>query len=292
MRIAHLSDLHLYVPGSVRAVDLLTRRAAGALNLLYRRSLHQVDVVRAAVRAVLEADVDHVVITGDLSNLALEPEFQLAEEVLAPLGGGDRLSVIPGNHDWYTYGAVRRRRFESHFSSLIRADGKPGAVVYPVVKDFPGVRLVLVRSAIIPPPLLSFGRVGDSQIQKIRAATEAGHEEGRVVIVALHHNLHRRGMVNETIGRLLDRSRVREGLAASAVDVVLTGHDHKPKEFVIPHADGGGAVRVLACGSTSLDAPEHGRAGRFNILDLADGRLTVERWQYRHPEKRFVPEAG
>ena len=182
MRIAHLSDLHVYVPGSVRGVDLLTRRAAGAVNLMYRRSLHQVDVVRAAVRAVVDAGVDHVVVTGDLSNIALEPEFALAQEVLAPLGGGDRLSVVPGNHDWYTYGAVRRRRFEAWFSPLIRADGRPGAVVYPVVKDLPGVRLVLVRSAIIPPPLFSYGRVGDRQIAKIRAATEAGHAEGRVVL--------------------------------------------------------------------------------------------------------------
>ena len=40
----------------------------------------------------------HVVITGDLTNIALEDEFSASLSWLQKLGGPQRVSLIPGNH--------------------------------------------------------------------------------------------------------------------------------------------------------------------------------------------------
>jgi 3',5'-cyclic AMP phosphodiesterase CpdA len=81
MRIAHLSDLHVPAPGAVPARRLLNKRLTGWVNLALRRAdQHPLFAARAALRAIRErGDIDHVVITGDLGNLALESELERAD---------------------------------------------------------------------------------------------------------------------------------------------------------------------------------------------------------------------
>ena len=73
--LAHLSDLHL---GHGPA-----REAAA----------------RALVEAVQEAHVDHVVVTGDLTQRGRDEEMSLFLDIFAPLQRAHRLTVVPGNHD-------------------------------------------------------------------------------------------------------------------------------------------------------------------------------------------------
>jgi 3',5'-cyclic AMP phosphodiesterase CpdA len=286
MVIAHLSDLHLHARGLIRPLDLASRRLFGAANLyLARQGIHSVRAVVAAVKAVREAGADHAVVTGDLGNLGLESEFALAADVLEPLGGYDRLTIVPGNHDYYTGGAVRAQRFEHAFGRLLWPDGRGE---YPAIKDLGGVRLVAMRTAILPPPLCSFGEAGADQTALARAAVAEGAAQGRFTVVLLHHNLNRRGWVNETTGRLLDRERLVATLAAAGADLVLQGHDHRPRDFGVPRPRGG-EMRVIGCGSTSLDAPATGLLGRFNVYAIEGNKLAVERWQLRPLDGRFRP---
>jgi 3',5'-cyclic AMP phosphodiesterase CpdA len=74
-RLAHLSDLHL---------GQSPKREAAARRL---------------VRALLDAHVDHVVITGDLTHRGLRSELALFRQVFAPLLADGRVSLVPGNHD-------------------------------------------------------------------------------------------------------------------------------------------------------------------------------------------------
>jgi 3',5'-cyclic AMP phosphodiesterase CpdA len=48
---------------------------------------------------------DHLAVTGDLVNLALDAEIELARIWLEALGRPDDISVVPGNHDAYVPGA-------------------------------------------------------------------------------------------------------------------------------------------------------------------------------------------
>ena len=105
VRIAHLSDLHLLSLEGAIPFRLLNKRLTGYANIrLHRGSVHKPAAVRAAAREIRRLDVDHVVITGDVSNLALEREFELVRAFLEDDLGlpPDRVSLVPGNHDVYT----------------------------------------------------------------------------------------------------------------------------------------------------------------------------------------------
>ena len=83
MRIAHFSDLHLLSLSGVGPWRFLNKRLTGYANLRLKRGhIHRASYVRAIAQEIVRAKVDHVVITGDLTNLALEPEFELAKTLL------------------------------------------------------------------------------------------------------------------------------------------------------------------------------------------------------------------
>lgn len=289
MRLAHLSDLHLWPEGALTREAFLGRRLAGTANLLLtRHATHQESVVRAAVRTIGELGVDHVVCTGDVVNLALPAEFARAAEVLAPLGGFDRFSIVPGNHDYYTPEAIAARRFEVTFGPWIWASGD-GA--YPAHKDLPGgVRLILARSATQPPPLFANGYIGGGQADRIESLAREARAEGREAVLAIHHYLHLRRSGREITGFLVDRWRLRRVAERSGCLLVLHGHDHAPHHMEVAGRDGR-TVQVVGCGSTARYAPQRGLRGRFHVYDIADGRVTVQAWQAAGPD-RFEPLPG
>jgi len=288
MRIAHLSDLHIFPEGAIRPRDLLSRRLFGAANVrLFRKRAHSSSIARAAVEAVLGLDVDHTVITGDLTNLALRREFEAVADLVAPLGGWDRLTIVPGNHDYYTPGAVKERRFEERFGYTLWS-GSSGDGVYPSVKEIAGVMIVAIRSAALAPPLCSFGRVGNEQARALRVALDGARASGRDTVVLMHHNLHFRGVFQESIGRLRDREHVSGILADCGATLVLHGHDHREHEMVLTGTRGGRGTLVAGCGSTSIDPVGSSRSGRFNVYSVHDGTVLVERWRYQRAEGMFV----
>ncbi len=70
MRIAHFSDLHVLALDGVGAWRFLNKRLTGWMNLRLKRShKHHESHVRAVAREITRAHVDHVVVTGDLTNL-------------------------------------------------------------------------------------------------------------------------------------------------------------------------------------------------------------------------------
>ncbi len=291
MRIAHLSDLHLHPAGALRARDLMTRRLFGALNLyVLRAGAYSEDVAVAAVEAVRSVGVDHVVVTGDLTNLALPAEFALAAQVLRPLGGPERLTVVPGNHDLYTPQAVRDDEFGRWFGHTLWPDGS--SRVFPVVKDLrDGVTLIAVRTAGLAPPACAFGRVGAAQLRALARALDDAHRRGRISVVAMHHNLHRRGPLAEATGRLLDREEVRATLLKHGAHLVLHGHDHHEHDLVMSDGPERPGTRVIGCGSSSAD-PRRTHPAQFNVYEVAPGRLKVERWRIQKDGRRFEPFRG
>ena len=69
MRIAHLSDLHAPDFHGASWTEFLNKRVTGLVNFLGKRShQHPLWLCDRLFEAVREADPDHVVITGDVSN--------------------------------------------------------------------------------------------------------------------------------------------------------------------------------------------------------------------------------
>ena len=68
------------------------------------------------VEEVRRLEPDHILITGDLTTTALPDEFRAAKRAMSELTEApDRVTVLPGNHDRYTWWAHRSRRFERYF---------------------------------------------------------------------------------------------------------------------------------------------------------------------------------
>ena len=76
LRIAHFSDTHVLSLEGVGPKRFLNKRWTGAVNLALNRSRHyRVEIFERLLEAVVASEPDHSVCTGDLVNLALEPEF-------------------------------------------------------------------------------------------------------------------------------------------------------------------------------------------------------------------------
>src|SRR6185437_13894221 len=88
--LAHLSDPHLSPLPAARLRDLAGKRALGYLNWTRNRhKFHRRDVLDALVSDLQAQAPDHIAITGDLLNLALEAEFAPSRTWLESIGAPD-----------------------------------------------------------------------------------------------------------------------------------------------------------------------------------------------------------
>jgi len=274
VRIAHLSDLHLLdlqgaVPGR-----LLNKRITGYVNIRAKRgSIHKEFAVRAIAAAIRREGVDHVAITGDVSNLSLEKEFDLVCDVLdRDLGlSPDDVSLVPGNHDAYTRGAVQSRRFQRYFARYLRSDldvAEPGQS-WPCVKLRGRVAFIGLSTAVPRPPLVASGQLGAKQLQGLERALRHPEVKERTVVVLQHHPI-----INPTrwakvlFEGLLDAKAEVNVLSSLTHGLVLHGHLHRRSRKRLPTR--GGHLDVLGATSASLLHDSDERCASFNIYEVDD----------------------
>ena len=97
--IIHISDLHFHSYPQ-KLSEFNAKRILGTINLFVRRA-GEFPLKRAErlVERIQEMEFDHLVISGDITQLSLEREFSLAREVLDPLlKNPEKVTVTPGNH--------------------------------------------------------------------------------------------------------------------------------------------------------------------------------------------------
>lgn len=236
--IAHLSDLHL------GASPLAPRTLEDAVATLSGREL--------------------VVVTGDLTDGGRAADLSTFHRLTAPLG--DRLVVVPGNHD----------RCGDDLGSALMS----GARVDLQLRE--GCAIVRVDSTAPHNRVawLSHGRLCDDVLRLIDEAL-ARVPRGLTTVVALHHHvvpLPAEGFwehVSEVLG-LPNHSELALGTALLKVlrgrcDLVLHGHRHVPRQFVVD-AEGARPLRIFNAGSTTA-------LGAFRTFLLDHGALLTEpRW--------------
>jgi 3',5'-cyclic AMP phosphodiesterase CpdA len=297
MRVAHFSDLHLLSLAGVPARRFLNKRLSGWINLRWKRArVHHSGTVRAIARQIARAGVDHVVVTGDLTNLALEAEFELAREVLERDLGLDpsQVTVVPGNHDLYTRGAYRARRFEKYFARWLVSDlpEVTSGETFPVVKLRQHVAFVALCTAVPRPPLVAAGEVGRTQLDALERVL--GHPEvgRRTVVLALHHPPMNHGSrAKAHLEGLRDARALLARLDGLSSGLVLHGHLHRRMQRTLPTLAGS----LLQVGATSAslhhDAPD--RMAGFNLYEIPEpaGRTRVLAEVYSSPSGAFHTES-
>jgi 3',5'-cyclic AMP phosphodiesterase CpdA len=227
--LAHLSDPHLGPLPAPPFAELSRKRVLGYLNWQRNRRIrHRPEVLDLLVRDLKSVHPDHIVVTGDLVNLALRAEFAPAREWLSRLGSPHDVTVVPGNHDAYMRDAVRHSG--DHWGDYMRGDGIGVAAPPERPPQFPFVRrrgpiaLIGLSTAVPTAPFLATGKLGADQLLRLAdVLTHLGHQRlFRVVLI--HHppasvSVHR-------FKRLVDDAALRRVLAEHGAELVLHGHNH------------------------------------------------------------------
>ncbi|MCC6523538.1 MAG: metallophosphoesterase [Polyangiaceae bacterium] len=283
MRIAHLSDLHLLCLDGAVPWRLFNKRLTGYANLRLRRgAIHRPGLLRAAAAAVRRHAVDHVVVTGDLTNLALEVEFQRVHELLAEELGvpSSALSVVPGNHDVYTRGAYVGRRFERYFAACMTSDLPALAVAdgrgFPFVRLRGPLALIGLSSALPRVPFVAAGAIGEAQARALEAVLRHPEVRSRTPVLLQHHPWHgRAGVLRQLLEGLRDRHREARALSDVASGLLLHGHLHRRVQRYLATPAGG--LDAYGATSASLAHADAARRSGFNlyVFDAAGGLVAA-----------------
>jgi 3',5'-cyclic AMP phosphodiesterase CpdA len=286
MKIAHFSDLHLLALDGVDWRRFLNKRLTGWANLrLKRGAIHRASHVRAIARDVAARGFDHVVITGDLTNLALESEFELVRQVLQDDLRLDpaQVSIVPGNHDLYTRGALTSRRFERYFGPWLSSDLPDTAVDvsgarFPFVRLRGSVAIVALSSAVPRLPFISAGEVGLAQLDALDRVLAHPEVSPRTVVLALHHPpIHPSSRIKHRVDGLRDAAGLLSVLRRLPRGLVLHGHLHQRIQRKITTSSG--TLLHVGAASASLDHDSVDRMAGYNVYEMDEHGVTnVHAW--------------
>jgi 3',5'-cyclic AMP phosphodiesterase CpdA len=273
VRFLHCSDVH--ITGDYRSkswLELGWRRmpALGELFLKGRaRDFSKApQTLRQIVSDAERHKADHLIVSGDVTAYALEEEFDGARAALEPfVSDKRRCTVIPGNHDTYTPGTVRDRRFERRFGHLLESDlpevAREG--LFPFVRLLDGVAVVGLKSARVPlMPGASFGFIGRKQLSGLDAALADRRLEGRAVLVVVHHApLTQAGKPDRPNHGLIDARALFRRVRGPRF-AVLHGHIHRRYH----HEPTPERPHLFGAGSST----QRGREGYW-LIDVDGGRV-------------------
>jgi 3',5'-cyclic AMP phosphodiesterase CpdA len=263
IEIAHFSDVHALSLQGARLWEFASKRVAGFINVsLHRRKKHAVELFQGIADDLNRRPPDEVVVTGDLTNLSLEPEFALARQILDRIAlGPEHVTVIPGNHDVYTWDARWRHLFEKHIGPY--ADGAS----FPVERVRGDVAILGLSTALPSPPPFADGWVGKAQLQALEAALERNRDKFRLIL--MHHppvkNKH------SFLRGLRDRGALQKILHKVGAELIVHGHEHRDLRAELPGPDG--PIPVIGVGSGTYSDPRPDRRARYNVYRVEGKRL-------------------
>jgi 3',5'-cyclic AMP phosphodiesterase CpdA len=260
--LAHLSDPHLPPLPTPRLRDLAGKRALGYLNWMRnRQKFHRREVLDALISDLHPQKPDHIAVTGDLVNLALDAEFAPSRAWLESIGTPDRVTVIPGNHDAYV--RRTRHRFAQAWREYLDGDeARSGALTFPCLRRRGPLALIGLSSAVPTAPLMATGRLGRVQLEALERMLTALAPEPVFRVLLVHHPLRSKSRSK----RLTDSSGLLAILKRHGVELVLHGHDHVHSTMWIDGPNG----PIPAIGVPSASAVAHGRypAAAYNLFTI------------------------
>jgi Icc protein len=263
-RIAHLSDVHMLDPRPAHS----TRERAVLQLLSFARPLDayaRMTKLRHSLAEAKRGGADHVVVTGDLTEVGAPAEFAAFGEVLDGSGiDPDRVTLVPGNHDLYTSPDAWSRALAGPLRRYAAGAAEaPGKVVE--------------RGAVAFMPLdvtrfQSFARSGGELTEPAAVALERRLDDPAfarsLVILVQHHPPFEDGPAAwHWWDGLLGNERLLDLLARRPQLQLLHGHAHQASDRSV---DGGGD-RVFGASAVVDDTEASPRVRFYDVT--ANGEL-------------------
>lgn len=290
--VAHLSDPHLGPLPKPSLASLLTKRILGYFSWKVRRStIHRESILKVLAGEIANSGVDHVVVTGDITNIALPEEFVQATRWLHSLGDADRVSVIPGNHEAYT--KISWEHSLAHWSAFMSEGGVAGdgQGLFPYVRKRGPIAIVGVSTAEPTPPFFASGSVGRDQLDRLGAKLSELGAEGVFRIVLIHHPPFDQATVRRK--RLSDGQAFRNTIAEHGAELILHGHTHESHRAELTTPRGRAAVLGVTSASASRDKGD-GRHARYHLYRIqrvgSSWTVNVEVRQIAEDHNSFIIE--
>lgn len=261
--LAHLSDPHLGPLPRPQLNHLMSKRIFGYINWQSNRwRVHRPEIVTELIENIHAAAPDHIVVTGDLVNIALPEEIELAGQWLEKLGDPQHVSVIPGNHDAYVPGALYKSR--RRWREFMVGDDSSDAVVFPYVRHRGPVAIVGVNSAKATAPLRATGHISQRQLDALAGKLRTLGEEKKFRVVLIHHP-----PAPEVIfksARLVEAEEFVNVVKAEGAELILHGHMHSGSLVYIEGRHG--RVPVVGVPSASNPPGNTHPAAAFNLYRI------------------------
>jgi len=233
-----------------------------------------------ALRALaLEQAPDVAVWTGDLTQRARLEQFAAARRFVETLPAV-RTVALPGNHDIPLYDLPRRvLQPYGHYRRAFGDDLEPEL-------DRDDLLLVMVKTT--RRWRHRHGELSDAQIERVAQRLQRASAR-QLRVVATHQPVHVREPADE-------RHRVRNARdalaawAAAGVDLVLSGHTHRPDCYAVQ--PGARPVWIVKAGTAISVRVRDGQPNSVNLIrhDAAadPAHCEVQRWDFEASARRFM----
>ncbi len=275
-RIAHISDLHIPPLPLTPWRQFAGKRLVGLFSWYHKwKSEHKQIVLDALLKHLQEINPDHICVTGDITFTTLPAEVDQATEWFSRLGDARKISLVPGNHDAYIPGALDY--VMEKWARWMQDD--LGQVGFPYLHRRGPVNVVGLSSAVATPPAISFGRIGQEQLEKTEALLSSIHDDPSPSLLMVHHPPQDGAATSRRA--LEDRKELQEILARWPVDLVLHGHLHYPTRAKLDGPPGG--IPVLGAASASAIGRRKS-AAHYHLIEIetetGQPQISVQHYLY------------
>jgi 3',5'-cyclic AMP phosphodiesterase CpdA len=299
IRIAHISDVHLGPLPPVKASEMTSKRLVGYNSWMFRRrGIHDPAITAEMIRDIRATAPDHLMVTGDLVNIALKREFINAASWLQHAGAPEWISLVPGNHDAYV--PVAWEDGLGLWGDYMTGDlAVPGArptgsvaMAFPYVRQRRNIALIGVTTAVPTRPGRATGTLGPAQLETLAATLSNLRQRGFFRLLMIHHPP-LPGLAKQRKA-LTDAAELAGILQDEGCDLVVHGHNHTSMRHKL--ASRHGTVHVIGVPSASSNGARNSEPSAWNEYTIrrvsGQWQCTVSTRVWQAAQRAFVPQTS